>query len=268
MKDYIKSVIDANLTENDNLNKVREYLQAYFLYVIYKKKFYQNLVFTGGTALRFIHKLKRFSEDIDFSLSAKVKGYDFPVMIKDIHQEFRLAGYDLEIKYDNSRPVHSALLKFPGLLFETGLSPLKDQKIVIKIEIDSNPPQGGVEASSVYNSTFMFYMLHYDLSSLFAGKVHALLCREYTKGRDWYDLLWYLTKFNNLEPNYVMLNNAMAQSSRTPLTLTPENWKAEIEKVVKTLDWAKVRNDVGRFLEDINELHLLELKTFIDLLGK
>lgn len=268
MKDYIKSVIDANLTENDNLNRVREYLQAYFLNVIYKKKFYQNLVFTGGTALRFIHKLKRFSEDMDFSLSAKAKGYDFPVMIKDIHQEFRLAGYDLEIKYDNSRPVHSALLKFPGLLFEAGLSPLQDQKIVIKIEIDSNPPQGGVEASSVYNSTFMFYMLHYDLSSLFAGKVHALLCREYTKGRDWYDLLWYLTKSHNLEPNYVMLNNAMAQSSRKPLTLTPENWKEEIKKVVETLDWAKVRNDVSRFLEDPTELNLLELNTFIDLLKR
>ena len=266
MKDYIKSVIDANLTENDNLNRVREYLQAYFLNVIYKKKFYQNLVFTGGTALRFIYKLKRFSEDMFFSLSAKVKGYDFPVMIKDIHQEFRLAGYDLEIKYDNSRPVHSALLKFPGLLFEAGLSPLKDQKIVIKIEIDSNPPQGGIESSSVYNSIFMFYILHYDLSSLFAGKVRALLCREYTKGRDWYDLLWYLTKFKGLEPNFIMLNNAMAQTSRKPVKLTIGNWKAEIKKTVETLDWAKVRNDVSRFLEDNSELSLLESKTFVNLL--
>ena len=177
-----------------------------------------------------------------FSLSAKVKGYDFPVMIKDIHQEFRLAGYDLEIKYDNSRPVHSALLKFPGLLFEAGLSPLKDQKIVIKIEIDSNPPQGGIESSSVYNSIFMFYILHYDLSSLFAGKVRALLCREYTKGRDWYDLLWYLTKFKGLEPNFIMLNNAMAQTSRKPVKLTIGNWKAEIKKLLKL--WTGQRSEM------------------------
>ena len=266
MRDYIKSVIDANLTDNENLNRLREYLQSYFLNIIYKNKFYQNLVFTGGTALRFIYKIRRFSEDVDFSLSVKAKNYNFIDMIKNILQEFKLAGYDLEIKYDDSRAVHSALLKFSGVLFETGLSPLKSQKIAIKIEIDSNPPQGGVETSSVYNSNFMFYMLHYDLTSLFAGKVHALLCREYVKGRDWYDFLWYLTKFEGLVPNFTMLNNAMAQTSRTPVKLTTENWKAEIKKSVVTLDWAKVRNDVSRFLEDSSELRLLEEKTFINLL--
>jgi len=267
MRDYIKSVIDANLTQNQNLNRVREYLQAYFFNIIYKNKFYQNLVFTGGTALRFIYKIRRFSEDIDFSLSAKAKNYNFTDMVKNILQEFKLAGYDLEIKYDDSRAVHSALLKFSGLLFETGLSPLKSQKIAIKVEVDSNPPAGGIETSSVYNSNFMFYMQHYDLASLFAGKVHALLCREYAKGRDWYDLLWYLTKFKVLEPNFIMLNNAMAQTSQKPVKLTHGNWKSEIKKTVETLDWAKVRNDVSRFLEDSGEISLLEPKTFVNLLS-
>ena len=111
-------------------------------------------------------------------------------------------------------------------------------------------------------------MLHYDLASLFAGKVHALLCREYTKGRDWYDLLWYLTKFKGLEPNFIMLNNAMVQTSRKPVELTAGNWKAEIKKTVETLDWVKVRNDVSRFLEDSGEIRLLESKTFVNLLEK
>ena len=268
MRDYIKSVINANLTKNENLNRVREYLQSYFLNIIYKNKFYQNLVFTGGTALRFIYKIRRFSEDIDFSLSSEVRNYNFTDMIENILQEFKLAGYDLDIKYDDSRTVHSALLKFSGILFETGLSPLKSQKIAIKVEVDSNPPPGGIETSSVYNSTFMFYMLHYDLASLFAGKTHALLCREYVKGRDWYDLLWYLTKFKDLEPNFIMLNNAMAQTSEKPVELTAGNWKLEIKKTVETLDWVKVRNDVSRFLEDNSELNLLESKTFINLLEK
>mgnify|MGYP003394505056 FL=1 len=131
MRDYIKSIIDANLTQNQNLNRIREYLQAYFLHIIYKNKFYQNLVFTGGTALRFIYKIRRFSEDIDFSLSTKAKNYNFTDMVKNILQEFKLAGYDLEIKYNDSRTVHNALLKFSGLLFETGLSLLKSQSIVI-----------------------------------------------------------------------------------------------------------------------------------------
>jgi len=266
MRDYIKSVIDANLTKNENLNRIREYLQAYFLNIIYKNKFYQNLVFTGGTALRFIYKIRRFSEDIDFSLSTKAKNYNFTDMVKNILEEFKLAGYDLEIKYDDSRAVHSVLLKFAGILFETGLSPLKSQKIAIKVEIDTNPPKGGVEASTLYNSTFMFYMVHYDLASLLAGKVHALLCREYAKGRDWYDLLWYLTKFKGLEPNFIMLNNAMVLDTRKSLKLTVGNWKAEIKKTVETLDWVKVRNDISRFLEDSSELSLLESKTFVNLL--
>lgn len=266
MRDYIKSVINKNLSPEDNLNRLREYVQAYFLYVIYRKKYYQNMVFTGGTALRFIQGIRRFSEDLDFSLSAHAREFDFLKMMKDIEQEFRLAGYRVEVKHKTKGAVCNALLKFSQILFETGLSPLKDEKFSIKIEIDTNPPQGGVETNTLYNSTFMFYMLHFDLASLFAGKVHALLCREYTKGRDWYDLMWYLTKFKAIEPNYIMLNNAMAQTHKNSHQITQENWKAKIKEVVETLDWEKVRTDVGRFLEDQGELKLLELSTFVNLL--
>jgi predicted nucleotidyltransferase component of viral defense system len=266
MRDYIKSIVNKKASADDNFNHIREYIQAYFLYVLYRKKYYQDLVFTGGTALRFIYQIRRFSEDIDFSLSSRVKQIDFNSMMHDIAQEFKLAGYALEIKIKTNRVVNSALLKFSGILFETGLSPLKDEKLLIKMEIDSHPPSGGVEEHTMVSAPFMFYMSHYDLKSLFAGKVHALLCREYTKGRDWYDLLWYLTKFKSLEPNFIMLNNAMVQTSRDSVKLTSGNWKAEIKKTVETLDWAKVRNDVGRFLEDSGELNLLESKTFINLL--
>ena len=268
MRDYIKSIVSKKASADDNLNHIREYIQAYFLYVIYRKKYYQDMVFTGGTALRFIHQIRRFSEDIDFSLSSRVKQIDFNAMMRDIAQEFKQAGYALEIKTKTRLAVNSALLKFSGILFETGLSPLKDEKFLIKVEIDSRPPAGGVEEHTMINTPFMFYMLHYDPASLFAGKVHALLCRQYAKGRDWYDLLWYLTKFKGLEPNFIMLNNAMAQTSRKPVKLTAGNWKVEIKKTVETLDWAKVRNDVSRFLEDSGELSLLESKTFVNLLEK
>lgn len=267
MRDYIKSIVNKKLSADDNLNRIREYIQAYFLYIIYRKKYYQDMVFTGGTALRFIYQIRRFSEDIDFSLSNRVKQIDFNAMMQDIAQEFKQAGYAIEIKAKTQRAVNSALLKFSGILFETGLSPLKDEKFLIKVEIDSRPPAGGVEAHTMISAPFMFYMLHYDLKSLFAGKVHALLCREYTKGRDWYDLMWYLAKFKGIEPNYVMLNNAMAQTFKEPVKFTQDNWKAEIKKVIKNLDWVKVRNDVGRFLEDPGDIKLLASETFINLLG-
>jgi len=267
MRDYIKSIVSKKASADDNLNRVREYIQAYFLYILYRKRHYQDLVFTGGTALRFIYKIRRFSEDIDFCLASKARGFDFKALMHDVFQEFKQAGYELEIKAKAERNVKSALLKFSGILFETGLSPLKSEKFLIKVEVDSLPPAGGVEAHTMVNSPFMFYLLHYDINSLFAGKVHALLCRAYTKGRDWYDLMWYLSRFKDIEPNYVMLNNAMAQTGKYPVRLTRENWKSEIRKVVKTLDWEKVRNDVGRFLEDQDELKLLVPETFVNLLG-
>lgn len=266
MRDYVKSIVNKNLSQNDNLNRVREYLQSYLLYVIYKKKFFQDLVFTGGTALRFVHKIRRFSEDVDFSLSYNAKAYDFKEMLKSILYEFKLAGYEMEIKYSSKRAVHSAFLKFSGILFEAGLSPLKNQKIAIKMEIDSNPPKGGKEESSVYNGLFTFYMVHYDLASLFAGKVGAVLCRKYTKGRDWYDLIWFLSKFKELEPNFIMLNNAMSQKKKEPITLTSNNWREELKKAAQKTDFTKVKQDVGRFLEIRSELEFLELKTFENLL--
>lgn len=268
MKDYIKSIVDKKISADDNLNRIREYIQGYFLYVIYRKKYYQDMVFTGGTALRFIYRIRRFSEDIDFSLSSKAKQIDFNEMVRDVAREFEQAGYALEAKVKTHLTVNSALLKFSGILFETGLSPLRDEKILIKVEIDSRPPAGGVEASTLVNYPFMFYIQHYDLKSLFAGKVHALLCRQHTKGRDWYDLMWYLSKFDNIEPNYIMLNNAMAQTNKEAVKFTSDNWKKEIMKAVNILDWDKVKNDVKRFLEDQNELELFTKETFLKLLGK
>ncbi len=267
MKDYIKSVINPDLSQNDNLNRLREYLQSYCMYILYKKRLYHNLVFSGGTALRFLYQLRRFSEDMDFCLSNRAKQYDFKKMIVDIQKEFILAGYNIEVNYDSKKAVHNALLKFSDILFETGLTPLREQKIAIKLEVDTNPPKGGVEVSDVYNSTFMFYFLHYDLPSLFAGKIHALLCRKYAKGRDWYDLLWYMTKFKNLEPNFVMLNNALAQTEEKPIKLTTLNWKEEIKKVILKLDWKKIKDDVFRFLEDPDEVRLLNTDTLLKVLS-
>lgn len=267
MRGYIKSIVDKKKLPDDNLNLVREYIQGYFLYVIYRKKFYQDMVFTGGTALRFIHRIRRFSEDLDFSLSSRAKQLDFSAMMQDVAREFKLAGYEIEIKTKLRLAVHSALLQFSGILFEAGLSPLKDAKLLIKVEIDSRPPAGGIEAHTMVSSPFTFYMLHYDLPSLFSGKMHAVLCREYTKGRDWYDLFWYLSKFKSLEPNFTMLNNAMLQTEKDPITFTPENWKQELRKTARKVNFTRIKQDVSRFLEDHGELDFLELKTFENLLS-
>ena len=266
MKDYIKEIIRKDLSSNDNKNLIRECLQKYLLYVLYKKKIYKNLVFCGGTALRFLYKIRRFSEDLDFSLSYKAKGHNFENILKLIKEEFKLAGYRIEIKYSIKKGIHNAFLKFLGLLFEYGLSSQENEKLSIKIEIDTNPPRGGKEELTLYNSTFMFYLLHYDLASLFAGKLHSLFSRKYTKGRDWYDLLWYLTKFKDLQPNFVMLNNALCQTSKYFVQITEENWKKRLKELINDLDISRVRDDILPFLEAPEELELLTKENLYKLL--
>ncbi len=257
MKDYIKKVIDNKKPLQDNTNYIREYIQKFLLYILYKKKIYLDLVFVGGTALRFLYQIRRFSENLDFSLSCNVQKYDFKNILNTIKKELIAAGYEVEIKYKLNKNVHSALLKFPGLLFEYGLSPHKEERISIKMEIDTNPPHEGKEKLDLFNSIFIFYIHHYDLPSLFAGKLHAILCREYTKGRDWYDLLWYMTKFKNLEPNFKLLNNAIKQKSKKPFKINKENWKNKLMEYVSELDIKQVADDIKRFLEEPEEIKLL-----------
>lgn len=267
MKDHIKEIIDANLSCEENKNRIREYIQKYLLYILFKKKIYKELVFTGGTALRIIHKIKRFSEDLDFSLSAKSRGIDFEDMLKVLKKELQLSGYSPEIKYSGDKTVKSAFFKFQGLLFDCGVSSHNDEKISVKIEVDTNPPAGGKEEVILCNSVFMFYILHYDLSSLFAGKLHAVFFREYTKGRDWYDLLWYLSKYN-LTPNFVMLNNAIKQTSTEYPAVNEKNWKSELRKVIESADIKKARNDVRRFLDDPAEIEFLTKENLYKALKK
>lgn len=267
MRSYITQVIDKNSKPADKLNKLREYLQMYFLYTLFRKKFYTNLVFTGGTALRFVHKIRRFSEDLDFSLSDKAQGYDFSFLLNDIKNEFTLAGYDVEVKESPEKTLNSALLKFPGLLFEVGLSPLKAEKITIKLEIDTRPPAGGSEENKINPAPFFFYMVHYDLRTLFAGKLHALLSRAFTKGRDWYDLFWYLATFEDIEPNYVFLNNALLQARKDNLQVVRGNLKPLIISEIERLDSEAVRKDVYPFLENTEEVEMLTRENLLKLVN-
>jgi predicted nucleotidyltransferase component of viral defense system len=266
MKDYIKEIVDKKFSFQDNTNRIREYMQKFLLYILYKRKLYQDLVFVEGMALRFLYGIKRFSENLDFSLSYKAKKYDFKNILKIAEEEFVASGYKIEIEYDVSKNVHNAFLKFPELLFEYGLSSHEDEKISIKIEVEINPPGGGREEITLYHSIFMFYVLHYDLASLFAGKLHALLCREYTKGRDWYDLLWYLTTFKELEPNLAMLNNAIRQTMRKPFRVDRKNWKDKLKGAIDNFDIKKAKNDVRHFLENPTEIELLTKKNLSQLL--
>ncbi len=146
-------------------------------------------------------------------------------------------------------PIHSAFIRLPGLLYEAGLSPHRTEKLSVKIEIDTRPPAGATTKTTLINRHFLLALLHYDIPSLIAGKLHALLTRPYTKGRDIYDLLWYLTRPDHVDPNIPLLRNALTQTGWTGRRVTGENWREVVADKVAGLDFAKIAEDVEPFLE-------------------
>jgi len=258
MIDILKQQISQGMSTEEKSNKTRELLQIIILKIIYDKDFFKNIVFTGGTALRVVFGVKRFSEDLDFSL-AKREGYNFLNVSLAIANELKLYGLNIEAKPKTNSNVHSVMFKFPGLLKTLGISNLESQKISIKLEIDSNPPKGGYISDTVINKVYMFNVAHFDLASMFATKLHACFYRKFTKGRDFYDFLWYVSK--KTKPNYILLNNAVIQTENKNPEVSERNFRKYLLDHIQQINFDFVKKDVERFLEDKSELKLLNLKT-------
>ncbi|MBI2863635.1 MAG: nucleotidyl transferase AbiEii/AbiGii toxin family protein [Chloroflexi bacterium] len=215
------------------------------------------LAFHGGTALRFLYSIPRFSEDLDFALERCPGRYDFRAYLRAIQADMALEGYDLELKVSDNRPVHSAFVRFVGLPYELGLSPHRDEVLSVKIEIDTRPPAGAVLATTVVRRHVVLQLHHHDPASLLAGKLHAILQRPYLKGRDMYDLLWYLSDRQWQAPNLAMLNDALRQTGWDGIQLGPDNWRDTVRQRLEKLDWARVVADIRPFVEAGADLGLL-----------
>lgn len=266
MKDYCIEVASKYEGFNAKLNAMREYLQAYTLMLMHGDGLFRTTAFIGGTALRFLYNIPRFSEDLDFSLAKDRKAYSFERLMKRLKEELFLAGYSVSIVYKDEKTVHSAFLKFSELLYEAGISPLKSQNFSIKVEVDTNPPEGAVLKTEVMNKYFPISFLSYDTASLFAGKTHALLSRRYTKGRDFFDLGWYLSKWRGLTPNFDLLKNALKQTGWKGEIPSGDNWKDFIYKVVQDTDWVKVRKDIENFLERPSDIEIFTKENVLGLI--
>jgi len=243
-------------------NVLREYLQMHILSSLQRVRSFEQLAFVGGTALRFLYGLRRYSEDLDFSLE-KLENYDFQRLLDRVQEDFLKAGFEVSMHPHEGTPGHSAFVRFPGLLAECGLSPHATQKLSIKIEIDTSPPAGADLETTVINREFLIAIRHHTLPSLMAGKLHAILSRRYTKGRDIYDLLWYLSRSDTVIPNLRLLQNALAQTSWDGMAVTAETWKAAIELRLREMDFTRISVDVLSFLESPGEQDLLTLPVLL-----
>lgn len=265
MKDYLLELVGGKETTSEKLNIMREYLQAYLLRILLEGGVFRTTAFVGGTALRFLYHLPRFSEDLDFSRVSTPKD-SFAEWLGLLKRELTLAGYTISVNYNDQKTVQYAMVRYEKLMYEAGISPHPTQKFSIKIEVDTNPPEGAVRQTEIVNRYFPLSFLAYDLPSLFAGKINALLTRKYTKGRDFFDLGWYLSRWKDLSPNIVLLHNALRQSGYTKEFPTDENWRNFLHRVVEQADWNTVRKDVENFLENPPDIEIFSKENVLRLL--
>lgn len=229
--------------------------------------FFHKAAFHGGTCLRIVHGLNRFSEDLDFALQTPDEAFVLAPYLNVLARELSAYGYDLEVD-DRSKldqAVRKAFLKDGSIgkllvmNYKPGTGP--QRKLRIKLEVDTNPPEGATFEMKVLDYPFPSAMRVFALPSLFAGKVHALLCREYLKGRDWYDFIWFASRRTAI--NYALLTSALAQVGpwRGALMATDREWCVEqLRRKIDATDWKQARDDVRRFVKS-HELPSLDLWT-------
>jgi len=233
---------------------IKEILQEIALYALWRAEFFDVAAFQGGTSLRILHKLPRFSEDLVFILKKPNPEFEWSAYLEPLLeglQEFGLKSEVLDKGHMDQR-VKKALLKDNSIANQLNLAFYRGhagRKLNIKLEIDINPPEGSGYEYSYLDFPLDFEVCHQDLSSNFALKIHALLCRTYMKGRDWYDFSWYVTQ--KVRPNLAHLQAALYQYgpwAGQSITID-SNWlrNAMLEKVA-AVDWQQAARDVERFL--------------------
>jgi len=266
MKEYLKRLIEGCETPLMARNRMREYLQARLLACLQREGAMIPLAFHGGTALRFLYALPRHSEGLDFALEGHAAAYDLQRYIQAVEREFQREGYELETRVSEERSVHSAWLRFRGLLHEMGLSAQRDEAFSLKLEVDANPPRGAGLETTIVRRYVTLRLQHHDRPSLLAGKIHAVLQRPFTKGRDFYDLLWYLSDPAWPGPNLTLLNHALEQTGWQGPRITDRNWREVLHLRVEELEWRNVREDVAPFLEQAEDIELMTRENLIQVL--
>ena len=160
---------------------------------------------------------------------------------------------------NDSKIVHSAFVRFGGLLHELGLTPHRDQVLAVRLEVDTNPPAGAGLTTTVVRRHVLLQLQHHDPASLLAGKLHAIMQRPYPKGRDLYDLLWYLSDPQWPAPNLALLNNALQQTGWDGGALLAGTWRAVVLQRLESIAWARTLVDVRPFLEPSADPGILTL---------
>ena len=266
IKEWMDSYAPKTVLETEQA--LREIMQEIALAGLYRANFFKQAAFYGGTALRIFHGLNRFSEDLDFSLLEKNSAFELAPYLEGVKSEFAALGMQVTFIQKSKAAISaidSAFLKsetlWGELLVETNLPQLSlSQKpsIKIKLEVDTQPPLLFETENKLLIKPFSFYVNCFTLPNLFAGKMHALLFRKWkerVKGRDWYDLDWYIKK--GIPVNLAHLAERARESGDwSEPSLTKEQLHHLLIERIRSLDMNRVKEDVIRFIPNPQELDI------------
>ena len=242
-------------TDVEEQQAIREISQEVVLASLGRSDFFKHALFQGGTCLRIFYGLNRFSEDLDFILQKPNVDFDLRPYQQHIRDELIAYGYDIEIADRNQADaaVKRAFLKDASLGNVLNLRHVNRTgpaaKIRMKLELDTNPPIGSGQELEYLDFPFVSAVAVQDKPSLFAGKIHALLCRKYVKGRDWYDFLWYTSQ--GVGVNFEFLASAIAQLGpwEGQQITVDKSWTfSQLDRRIASIDWRKAAEDVRRFV--------------------
>lgn len=267
---------------DDSVRALREIIQGVALLGLWRAKFFEHAAFYGGTALRILHGLDRFSEDLDFSLLEPSPDFNLARYTVSLEEELLAFGFNVRVEMVDKAvesALQSAFLKANTrnelLVIETGEELAGQisagQVLKVKIEVDTDPPAGFTTSTRYLLQPIPFAVRSYSLPDLFAGKMHALLFRKWknrVKGRDWYDFVWYAA--NHPKLNLVHLEQRMRQTGHwsgvSPLSQTV--FRGLLLDTIDRLDIDQARKDVTPFVRDQQMLLLWSRDFFRDVAGR
>lgn len=266
-------------SQEEAKDALREIMQEIALAGLYRAGFFEKAAFYGGTALRIFYGLDRFSEDLDFSLLAVEPEFSLNKYQDAIIQEFEALGMHVSIREKqktNQTNIDSAFLKsetiwkelvLEGIIPQNGMEQVANVKI--KIEVDREPPLGFETEDKLLLKPFSFYVKCLTLPNLFAGKMHALLFRKWgenVKGRDWYDMEWYIRKGTPLNLNHFLIR-AKDSGDWKKDTITEVEFRELLAKKIDTVKMNYVINDIKRFIRNADALAIWSPNYFHDLVN-
>lgn len=285
----MNSAIEAMLARyhpqnnDERENAIKEIIQEIALAGLSRGGFFDKAAFYGGTCLRIFHGLNRFSEDLDFALLTKDSDFKLDAYFPTLEKEFKSYGIDINIepkKKDEDVDIQSAFPKGNTLTLMMSFFPksedakkvVSNQKIKIKFEIDVDNPSGGITEYKYRMLPAPYEVQIFDEATLFAGKIHAIICREYknhVKGRDYYDYLFFIGKGSKFNIPY--LENKLKYTGgriNDNETLTLERVKEFLRERFLSVDYESAKEDVANFISDKEGLNLWKKELFLSTLDE